>query len=569
MHSNINDRLDKFLLGVFEDEGIKGLVDTLSFLIGSFVLSTGGKVVGASDDFIELTGYTRDELYNMPVFDLIHHDERATLKIRLDNDDDERYKLRLLTRSKKIKTAIVSPRILVFHGRTYRLAHFIDITAEIEAKLKLKSIQNEYKFIFDLAAIGIARLNLDGTWLECNPKLCDIVGYSSDELMQLTFQDITHPDDLSEDLENVQQLLNGQCQEYSMVKRYFHKQGHIIWINLTVSLCRDQNNTPLYFVSFIQDITEVTEAHKLIEHNEHRFREVMESMPLAIYVSIGKNMKCELVNKAFTAIFGYTQEDVPTILEWYKQAYPEQKYRESVRLEWENRMKIATASQTNMKPVDSIVTCKDGSKKHIRWGFISLVDFDYFFGFDITAIKKAEEELLRLNNELTRLSFVDSLTNISNRRVFDSTLDKEWNRALRYNSSIALIMLDIDYFKLYNDYYGHIQGDHALKQVACILQETVSRSVDMVARFGGEEFAILLPNTDLEEAQGIARKCLNAVISEQIENVSSPITNILTISLGVAAEKPDKHTDKLSLIDSADKMLYLAKSRGRNRVEPT
>lgn len=179
----------------------------------------------------------------------------------------------------------------------------------------------------------------------------------------------------------------------------------------------------------------------------------------------------------------------------------------------------------------------------------------------------AYEELKKSNTQLENLSVQDSMTGIANRRKFDQTLTIEWRYSTRTQSNLSLIMIDIDYFKQYNDSYGHLKGDECLKKIAMILESAVTRKTDLVARYGGEEFVILLHDTNLEEATKIAEKCRRLVIENNITHEDSKVANYLTISLGVCSIIPAPNIEPSVLIEAADTLLYKAKENGRNRVE--
>lgn len=175
-------------------------------------------------------------------------------------------------------------------------------------------------------------------------------------------------------------------------------------------------------------------------------------------------------------------------------------------------------------------------------------------------------ELKRQRDILERLSLMDGLTGLPNRRAFDECFDREWRRAWRKGWDLSLIMLDIDYFKAYNDTYGHIAGDDCLKRIGSALAATLGRGGDFIARYGGEEFICVLPNTDTRGAAAMGEK-LRAMVEElQIPHQSSSISPTVTISLGVAHVTPDKGVAPESLVEQADAMLYRAKRDGRNRV---
>jgi len=188
------------------------------------------------------------------------------------------------------------------------------------------------------------------------------------------------------------------------------------------------------------------------------------------------------------------------------------------------------------------------------------------FMFDISERKKTEAKLIDLQKELEALSFNDGLTGVANRRMFDSVMELEWSNARRNNQPLALIMIDIDYFKQYNDCYGHIQGDQCLQRVAKTLATAATRSRDFFARFGGEEFMLVLPETDEASAVKVAERCRNLIFKEQITHTQSAVSQILSISLGVGAIIPS-HQDAIpTFIESVDRRLYAAKQRGRNCI---
>lgn len=176
-------------------------------------------------------------------------------------------------------------------------------------------------------------------------------------------------------------------------------------------------------------------------------------------------------------------------------------------------------------------------------------------------------ELARSNRELHRLSSLDGLTGVANRRQFDTTLKQEWQRAGRSQTPLSVIFADIDFFKPYNDLYGHQTGDDCLKKVAAALEQTVHRPADLVARYGGEEFVMILPETTVEGALAIADKILRRIAALDIPHEESDAAGHVSLSIGVATMTPDEDDLPDTLIRAADQALYLAKERGRNRIE--
>jgi len=166
---------------------------------------------------------------------------------------------------------------------------------------------------------------------------------------------------------------------------------------------------------------------------------------------------------------------------------------------------------------------------------------------------------------IERIGLIDPLTKISNRRGLENRFDAEWGRALREKTAISFMIMDIDKFKVYNDTYGHQQGDTALKTFAEVASNTINRSNDFIARWGGEEFVILLPNTDISGASEIAENVRKNIEETVIETEEGDTTRI-TVSIGVNSIIPDANTSSTEFISKADQALYKAKESGRNRV---
>ena len=185
-------------------------------------------------------------------------------------------------------------------------------------------------------------------------------------------------------------------------------------------------------------------------------------------------------------------------------------------------------------------------------------------------VKHRTFELERQNQKLKRLfllATIDKVTGIANRYRLEEFLAGEWGNAIRKKIYISIIMIDIDCFKLYNDTYGHPEGDRCLRQVAQAIDATIKRSKDLVARYGGEEFIVILPDINIAGATVVAENIRSSVKALNIPHATSKISDRLTISLGVASVIPEIDSQASTLITAADKALYLAKQQGRDRIE--
>ena len=194
-------------------------------------------------------------------------------------------------------------------------------------------------------------------------------------------------------------------------------------------------------------------------------------------------------------------------------------------------------------------------EKHLRRDFLNSLLLEH----DHRRLQKAEEQL-------HRLSISDALTGLANRRHFEYTLDQEWMRGMRSVTPISLVLFDIDFFNDYNDNYGHRAGDECLRLVAEKIGSFAKRAGDTSARYGGEEFALLLPGADRAQAANIAERCRSCVESLQISHSHSQVSQVVTVSAGIATMTPDKFAGTRELLEAADRALYRAKREGRNQV---
>lgn len=182
-----------------------------------------------------------------------------------------------------------------------------------------------------------------------------------------------------------------------------------------------------------------------------------------------------------------------------------------------------------------------------------------------TSIRR--EKMLRSHSEILKKdATTDSLTSLYNRRFFDEHYKMALGQAIRQKNPLSIFMIDIDYFKQYNDYYGHPAGDKVLIQVAGALKKQIARSSDMLARYGGEEFILILPNMTEENSRGFAEKLISAVSRLELPHLKSKVDKYISISIGLSTYDPNKHREVSALIDAADTALYKAKQQGRNRA---
>ncbi len=276
-------------------------------------------------------------------------------------------------------------------------------------------------------------------------------------------------------------------------------------------------------------------------------------------------MQFAYIGPQIEALLGWTPASWVTVGDWASRMHPEDR-------EWVVNFCVAQSQAGVDHEADYRALTHDGryvwirDVVHVVRNEDGTVNSLVGFMFDISERKRTEQQLITLQKELEELSFRDGLTGVANRRRFDAMMELEWSNAQRNLQPLSLIMLDIDYFKQYNDCYGHLEGDICLKRVAWILTAVATRARDLLARFGGEEFVLVLPETDEAAARMLAERCRDLIQAEQIPHEQSSISPVLTISLGVGTVIPGHGDELLSFIDTVDKRLYEAKLRGRDRI---
>ncbi len=241
---------------------------------------TDGYVIDVNESYEKIHGYRREELLgktklNLDIFDYLT--DRQKIFEQLNQYGSIRsFETKLKTKSGEFRDVLFSLEIVEINAESCILAIFVDLTERKRAEDAISEAENRFRAMFEQAAVGIAQVGVDGKWLRANQRLCDIVGYTRVELLERTFQDITHPDDLETDLGYVRQLLANEIQMYSLEKRYIHKDGSFVWINLTVSLVYDLIGTPRYFITVVEDITQRKQAEEEIQRLKETLEERIE-----------------------------------------------------------------------------------------------------------------------------------------------------------------------------------------------------------------------------------------------------------------------------------------------------
>ncbi len=460
----------------------------------------------------------------------------------------------------------------------------------------LDAAEARFRTVFERADVGIAMVAPDGGWISVNDALCDIVGYSHDELTRMTFQDITYPEDLDTDLNLINQLMSGEIDRYQLDKRYVRKDGKLIWIQLNVTKQTNERGELQYFVSIIKDIQARKEAEaslaelrrdlerrvkdrtqelrsanemlasvleqqlqadQALRKRETELRMVIENANDA-YICMGSSGLVTAWNQQAEITFGWKAEDAigRRLDELIIPPAMQERHREAMQ------HYVLTGQSTMIgHRIELPAMRRDGTviPVEIRIQALKLQDELIFSAFlhDISTRKHAEE----LREQEARR---DALTGLPNRRAFFEILPQAIARGRRNRAALALLFIDLDGFKAVNDMQGHKAGDALLCEIGQRFMQLL-RQTDTVARLAGDEFVILLENLDIRSpaAEQIAGKIL-ASIQQPVVLEQGPVH--VSASIGIAVHLPDDQTDTDTLLNRADGAMYAAKRAGKSRV---
>lgn len=491
---------------------------------------------------------------------------------------------------------LVDLAALVSKEMQMREAMLLSHARSEQAIQAMEDVEARFRTIFERAGVGIAMVAPDGGWLRVNDALCQIVGYSQDELLKLTFQDITHPDDLDTDLFLLQQLINNDIDHYQLEKRYITKSKSSVWIQLIVTKKLSKNGELEYFISIIKNVQEQKEAEaslaELYKELENRVEARTRDLQLAnemLSSSIAQQLKFEQelrrreaelqmvlqnANDAYVCIDHHGM-----IRDWNQQAEhtfgwsreeaigrPLDETIIPVSMREAHRTGLARYLTTGKhhvlnQHIELTAVRRDGTalpvEVRIRPLFIDGKTIFSAFLHDISERKKAEAIH---EYEATH----DALTGLHNRRGMFNLLPEAIARAKRTQTSLALLYIDLDGFKQINDAHGHDAGDTVLRVIGSRLKENI-RQTDTAVRLGGDEFTIVLENINngSPDANMVAQKILESI--QQPIQVNSA-TAVISASIGIAIHHADDIINADQLISQADYAMYEAKNAGKARV---
>jgi len=544
-----------------------------------------GLVLRINSEFTRMFGWQPDEAIGKPIDHLIvsKHYKKEGKQIGHLVAEGNRYSMETI-RQRKDKTllevSLMGTPIEVGGERVAVYAIYRDISDRVAAERALKESEKRYRGFFENVPVGIFQTTREGDYLDANRAHLELFGYPDLETLQKNnaYDFYANSSERDEWLEMMDRENIMLAQEFN----YQRLDKEMIWVRESARTVRDETDNILYYEGILEDITPLKKAEEELQRQKAYLEQLIESAPEGIVLS-DKNGNIILSNSEFSRMFGYSEQEAKGRFIDDLVA-PEELVSEANQL---------TREVTSGKPFsrETVRRNKNGTHFHVSViGAPIIINSEQVgtFGIyrNISDRKQAEAELqesqqmlLEANNfleqrkqqleeanvMLERLSNLDGLTGISNRRYFEQFFNLEWRRAQREQKPITLMMVDVDRFKDYNDLHGHLQGDECLKKLANALQ-IMGRAGDLLARYGGEEFVVVLPNTDSEGARHMAEKMLHRVKALQIKHGGSEVSEYVTVSIGLATEVPAEGEDANLLLQKADQALYQSKTEGRDRL---
>lgn len=425
-----------------------------------------------------------------------------------------------------------------------------------ELNKTLQTSEHYFRSMFDQASVGVSIADANtGAFVKTNNRYRDIIGYSEEELKTLDLMRITHHDDLENQKRMTLKLLHGEVNEYRIEKRYIHKNGHLIWVDISCTALWLAGDKPTMHLAIVQDITDKKLTELALQENEARWSFALEGSNQGVWdLDIPRHQI--YLSERCKQMLGYpVDKPVTDMDEWLKLIHPDDLpcliQARALALEgraksFENEHRKRTA-QGGWKwvQVKGMVVSRDEHGAPLR------VIGTYT---DITERKEIEAQVLRL-------AHYDSITGLPNRTLFLERLNQQISNAQRNHEALGLIMIDLDGFKEINDSLGHQKGDLMIKQTAERLLKCV-HDKDIVSRLGGDEFTLIITDTnDIVKIHGLANQILDVIAEPyQLENDIAYVT----ASLGITFYPGNsQHADEL--IRQADQAMYASKNAGKNR----
>lgn len=512
--------------------------------------------------YLEMFGYDREEeALEKGDFAIVHPDDRERVRSMMTKrargeEVATRYEFKGTRKDGVTVDVEVTVAPVAYRGEDVSLVHFHDITERKKAEQALRESENKFRDLAEKSIVGVYLIQ-DGLFRYVNSRFAEIHGYTPEEVIdRIGVEETAAPEDAPGVQEGIRRRMAG---EVDLVRREFRivtKQGDTRDVEIYGTHTVYQGRKAI--IGTLLDVTERKQTEAMLRWKT-AFLEAQVNSSLDGILVVDDQGNHILQNQRTTDMWKIPRNvlDDPDHTRRFGHIVGMAKnagqFRQKVELFRRNpdqtsRDEIELTNGTVLDTYSCPVRGKDGKYYGRIWTFRDITELRHYWDM------------------LENLSATDGLTDLPNRRRFDDFLGREWRRNMRDRSLLSLILMDIDFFKEFNDHYGHLAGDDCLRHVARILHEVVQRPGDLVARYGGEEFACILPDTDSTGAVTLANRMRNKIKACNVPHFFSSVADHVTLSFGVATLVPSKGEPPSALIRLADKLLYAAKQNGRDQI---
>ena len=542
--------------------------------IGMCLVDTHGRLFKVNHQMCEIFGYQRNEMERMTVNDIAHPDYKDVSptfikRANIGEVDHTEFEKKYIHKKGHLILAQVSSSLVrnLSGEPMYFISHVMDITDRKYAEDALVESQTFLHEIIENNGAAIYVKDKEGKHVLVNKKYEEVTGLKRELVIGKADKDI-YPASMANDFHDNDIAVMEKEIVFEKEEVFDNGTGKKYFLSIKFPW-RDKNNTVKGICGISTEITERKKAEAALQESRNFLHDIIENNGTVICIKDREGIH-KLVNKKWEEVIGMSREQI--LGRKFEDFYPGE-MADALR---RNDLEV----MRNEKTIEYDELIDDGkTKKHFLSVKFPIRDENNIIigvcvmANEITERKRAEEELKEAKDlaeaysrELLRLSALDGLTKIANRRSFDEYLEEQWEIHLSGQLPLALIMIDIDYFKQYNDFYGHQSGDDCLIRIAQTIASVNNRTADLTSRYGGEEFVVILPNTNIEKASQIAESIRLSILGLAISHENSGVNPYITLSLGVASLVPSFSNLQSELITQADSALYKAKRHGRNQV---
>jgi diguanylate cyclase (GGDEF)-like protein/PAS domain S-box-containing protein len=506
------------------------------------IYTSDGSILYVSPTVKETLGYNANELINNSINHIIHKEDRSKFATKGLHQKGE-IKYRVFDKDNNIHWFSCSYKVVELSNQEKAYISFNhDITQSMIDVRRLELTESRYKTIFNNFTIGIILADIDGKIIDCNEALHKLLGYSYNEITSFTLDKIIHAKDTQSEMANFKRIINGEFETYQKEIRLVKRNGETIWIALTATTVYGEGNRFEFALGLIQDISKRKQIEGKLIEEQRKYQSLVEKALIGVFVV--QHNKLVYTNPFLNELIGYSKEELKDLSIF-----------DIVIKDDHRRLKVNLLdSLSNRKGRTSIYRIKTKDSKIITIEVnVSLSTFQGESAYtgtitDISERKKAEEKI-------NLLAYYDGLTNLPNR----NSLHQDLKQHIKNNERFALLFIDLDRFKMVNDSLGHSFGDRLLKMTAERLSKAVN-DFGKVYRYGGDEFIIIVNNTNETSVSTICEKLLKSfqtafqIYGELV--YTSP-------SIGIS-QFPQDGKDIETIIQHADTAMYVSKDKGRN-----